>query len=458
MKSKVIDYIKNNKYIIIVNIVIFICQLIIISHVGRHGWDDYYASTYYNAPDMAFLEKINQVNDRIERWNIRLGELMYFWIGAFPSLVFWIVNAMIIVVLANLIVYYGVGKEKYNSNKLLIALLNLLTYMSFITIYPGITDSFLWMGSSCNHAFSIMLLLFALIPFRNNTYMYEKKFKFSLKYILYLAFCFICSFGSEGAIISTILAMFIYNVIIFVRKKKINIFYFLPLLIISIGFVIFLKLNPTRVNRFLDLTSTIKAIKDFNSIFWKYRIPIFALFAITNIIYIVKHRFTRELIEKYIWILIASTSIIAILIFAYYSERGVIIFNISINICIIFTIYALMEKIDKPKFIIAILSLFIFLIFLVKDYCYSLDDYNYYQGIRRKYVESQLGNDVIYIPIYDYKVTNKLVYNYDRTVVGRFDDEDSMFEEGVRQMYKIPDTAKIVIMKDVEKFRELYKH
>ncbi len=458
MKSKIIDYIKNNKYIVISNLIIFICQFIIISHVGRHGWDDYYASTYYNAPYMTFTEKVNQVNDRMQNWNCRLGEFIYFWIGAFPSVVFWIVNAMIIVTLSNLIVYYAVGKEKYSKKSSTVAFLNLLTYVFFITIYPGITDSFLWMGSVCNHAFSIMLLLFALLPFKNNSYKDEKKSKFSFKYILYLAFCFVCAFGSEGAIISVMVAMLIYNILIFVRKKKINIFYLLPFLVMCIGFIIFLKHNPNRVNGYLDLESTILAINLFNVYFWKCRIAIFSVFAVFSIIYIFKYKFTKELMEKYIWILISFVAVIAILIFAYYSERAIIIFSISINISIIFIIHTFLEQIKKNKLIILSFILLVFLIFLALNYCHSADDYNEYQAIRKEYIINQLENDVIYVPLYDYRVTNKLVYNYDKTVVKRFDDEDAEWEEGIRRMYQIPDSAQVVLVTDIDKGRNLYKN
>ncbi len=454
--GNILNYIRKNRYILLINLIIFIFQIIIISHVGMLGSDDYIACSYYNFSDMNFAQRMEYVKFRITTWNSRIGEIIYFGLGAFPNVIFFVIDGLFMIALSNLIVYHAVGNKKYSENKPLIAFLILLTYIMCITVYPGIADSFLWMGGICNHLPTILLILIILIPFRNKKYDKEDNKKIDVKFILYLLLCFVTGFGSEAAIATTILSMFIFNIVKIIKTKKISIYYLCPLIMLCLGYLILFFHDISRTELIINLEKSKEAFEKFKTYFFNGRCILFLILIILSLIYIIKYKFTKELLEKYILILISSLSILPLIFFAYYYviERAINIFNVYINITIIFILYELLKNIKLKVIIIMCLVIFVYGIFLVIDYIYVFHDYNEYKELRDKYVLDNIDKDIIYVPAYDHNKNNILVYNYTSSVTDSFDALDVGEGEKFRLMYDVlPSTKIVIVWNDNEKVK-----
>lgn len=386
-KIKKLDY----KFII-TNLIIIISYILILSVFGLHGHDDEYAYTYYFNPNITFLGKIYQIYDRGVHWNFRVGEILYFIFGSFPLWVSYIFHVIILITFINLIVYYALGYEKYK-NKDNVNVLLMITYIVFMIINPIIAEVFFWSGGIFNHLLSATIILLVAVPYRNLIDGKQVFNKFNKKYLLYLLLCMIAGFQVESTVATLIVAMFVVNLISFIKNKKIDLLRFIPLIIVSLSFFIFLLLSKNRIIAQSMQQFSSYSKENLFSLFLDNRILQIFLLIIVLLLYLIIYKFKdlSEFKTRIYIFLVSFSSFVAMLFSPYYVDRGVFMLDVGVSILVVYLLYMLISKIKIKYILVFIFSiLFIIIIYITFVYRDLYIDYNNYCKSRNNYITNQL--------------------------------------------------------------------
>ncbi len=425
-KLKKVDY----KFLII-NLLIIVSYVLILSAFGLHGHDDEFAYTYYSNPTMSFIEKIKQIIGRGIHWNFRIGELLYFAFGAFPLWVSYIMHSIIMITFLNLVVYYALGYDKYKKSNIKNILL-VVAFLIFMLVNPIISEVFFWTGGIFNHLFSVVIILLVGIPFRNLMDNYDNLNCFNKKYFLYLIFCFLASFNVESTVATLIVGLFVINLVLLIKNKKIDILKLLPLVVLCIGFFAFLLLSKYRVVAQSMESYSAYSKENMFSLFMANRLlEIIMLIAMTLLYFIVFRLSDANQYKKRLYILLVSfSSFIAMMISPYYVDRGVLILDVCIVIYVIYILYKIIGKIkNKLVFIPIYILLGILVIFITYNYRQLFIDYNEFDKIRDSYIREQIedGKEFIYYT-YDNKYNIKFIYKFNERLTNIIDGNESTKE------------------------------
>ncbi len=422
-KLKKIDY----KFLII-NLIIIVSYVLILSAFGLHGHDDEFAYTYYSNPAISFIGKIKQILGRSINWNLRIGELLYFTFGAFPLWVSYIMHSIIMITFLNLVVYYALGYDKYKKSNIKNILL-IVTFLIFMLVNPIISEVFFWTGGIFNHLFSIVIILLVGIPFRNLMDNYDNLNCFNKKYILYLIFCFLASFNVESTVATLIVGLFVINLVLLIKNKKIDILKLLPLIVLCIGFLMLLLLSKNRVIAQSMNSYNVYTKENMFSLFMANRLlQIIMLVAMTLLYFIVFKLNNINQYKKRLYILLVSfSSFIAMMFSPYYVDRGVLILDVGIVIYVIYILYKIIDKIkNKFVFVPIYILLTIVIIFVTYNYRQLFIDYNEFDKIRDSYIREQIkeGKEFIFYT-YDNKYNIKLIYKFSERLINIIDGNSS---------------------------------
>ena len=426
-----IDCLKKNKNVILINLFIALCYLIILTVIEQIGIDNILANTYLYNPRLTFFQTIKHIYNRAIFWNLRIGELVYFTVGAFPKYIFYLISSINFIVLNNLIIFYTFGKIKVKHYFIFI----LFSSIFLFTLTPAFSEIFLWEAGCFNQFFDTIIILIAGIPFR---YLQENKNIFKnkkRKLILYFTFFFIAGFSTENIVPTLIVYMIISTFIYFKKNKKIIKWPIFATIVTSISFLIMITSKSTkiRINSFDGLKWAIITKNKMFENFFKHYIILILLMIIFTIIYIVYCKKKKISISSKLYnILLINFTISFIALFSqifgkYFEVRSILIIAISFYNIFIYYLSKFLTFSKKYIKIILILQLTFLLIYSISlRYIYL--DYNKFNILKEKYINKQKinNNKNIKCPRYDNKY-NIIFFEYKRLFSFQFLYCDKMY-------------------------------
>lgn len=397
---------KKYKYILLTNIYTYFLFFSVQMVTKTFGIDDIYANRYIYCKSCTIIDNIHSTFDRMKFWNCRIGELIYFIVGWFPRWVYYILSSFNCIIFLNLvyIFIYGKNSKKYFFTKKYILTI-LFSFLITITLFPGYSEVFVWMGGNFNHLFDFNIILLCALPFRllydNIDILKNKKRK-----IIHFIISIITGFTIEH----TIPTLLIYESSILIYKKEKSIKGIISIILTSVSFISFILLSVYRINFFKKLDHmTPSKLLILLKVFYTYRYLIFITFILLLIL--TKGKNLKEfIISSKLYIFQFILSIISLLIIkysmAFYSVRVSFPFYyalLSFNIYIL-NLLIKNEKVEKGLIIICTILIFSFSIFNQIFY----KDFNSFNKLRKENIIKQHneGKKIITCPLYDNK------YNY----------------------------------------------
>ena len=405
----ILTNLKKYKFLIFFNLSIIISYVFIISTPKLFGIDDILANTYIYNPDMTFNELVQYIIDRLLTWNSRFGEMVYFVVGAFPRWVYYIVAGITFGTFLNLIYFYTFGKkskEIFGTSKYYISLI--LNYIITITIFPGFSDSMVWMGGVFNHLFDANIVLLVGIPFRlmlDNYDVFEKHHR--LKYFYFFE-CIIAGYSTENMVPWLILFAFAITYIIFKQKNKVPRWAIPSIIIISCSFVSMLLLGATRerIGYSLESLTLIARLVQVSNLLTTFRFIFYVILflAISNLVK------KKKIDDSFVFVGFQYVISLVSVLNAFFTEHFPLRTTVLSYFFLLTIITYLLVNIEiKHKKIVETI-LYIFAIVIT---CYNVmiyKDFNEFNELRYEYILSQTG-DAINFPVYDNKLKHPLCRN-----------------------------------------------
>lgn len=407
---KIINYIKKHKKIILTNLLIFLSYLTLISVIQLAGIDDLEANTYQYIPKLTLIETIKHIVNRAVNWNTRIGEILYFIVGAFPRWVFLILNSFMMVIYINLMYLYMIGTKKEEHKNKYYFIVSCI-YLFTLLFTPVFSEVFLWMGGSCNHLWGTIIILLAAYPFRlyiENKNVFNEKFNTKWKFTLYLIYCFVAGTAMENVVPTVIFACFISILINLIENKKIDIKPIITLITMTIGFLflIFASSTQTRINLFNKIyASGIPKPNMFSYFYENYKFLIITAIALLTILIILKkimkQKLSKTLIINISITLISFISFLLMIFSPYFELRTVLIVSIFLIAFIVFCLSELIE--NKMLLNVGSIIIMIFLIICIQYLIFIYKDFYEFNKYRELSYQNQIKkyNTINYCLSYD---------------------------------------------------------
>lgn len=406
------DFLKKYKYVILINVFMFIAFLSVQIVIKLFGIDDYRANTYIFQPNNTFIDNIMNIVHRTE-WNNRIGEIVYFIFGCFPRWIYFLYNGLQFILFFNLVYFYVYGKkfkEYITTKKYPITLFT--SFILTVTLFKGFGEVFIWMAGTFNHLFDLITLLLCAIPYR---LMYDDVYILKGKKVIIPYF--IISFFAGLTLEHTVPVIMLYEFSIllfkhiqkektlknFIKKNYINI---IGMFLTGIGYLILIIGASVRINFFSTQSWT--RINNFSGYLIKELYRMFkVLMVLIAINIIVNYNKIKEIIKDmrlhtFNIILGVLTLVIIRYTKSYYSGR--------VSFYIWFTLIVassyLINKIDenyKSKYLPILSSIVVIFLVILLRFVYT--DFNEFNEIRIDYMRKQYKNGSLDIicPYYDNK-------------------------------------------------------
>lgn len=436
-----INFFKKYKYTIAFNLLIIISYILISTTVDLFGIDDMVANSY--GKGLGFVNTINHIINRAYNWNIRIGEILYFIVGAAPRWVYFFLNSLMVDLFFNLTFIFVFGSKSqsyFNTKNHFITLLS--NYILSLTLFPGYSEIFIWMAGAFNHMWDIIILLIAAIPFRLlfdgvNIFKYKKKLL-----IPYYTLCFVSGFSVENAVPWLIVYMFVISVLTIIRRSF-NKFQVISLCITSLAFGIMTIFNSTviRIKFFKSLSFAGISFSELLNCLKNDYIYLFIYIGVLSIILLImnliKHNKSENklLLYNFIQLLISSISLFVIYFSPYFAYRITTLFfffSMSYNTYLLSNL--LNKELIMNIFIGLEILLIIFLTIRIKLFYIDFEKFN---SIRNNFIIEVFNNTsqdyyedgILVCPQYDNK------YNYVNTI--RLTSIESLYCDGTYLKYII---------------------
>ena len=203
----------------------------------------------YNSAPISFLDKVNfvfqsVVNDALN-WNIRVGEALTIMIGAFPPIIFDILNTINYIWLTILLFIIGfIRFPEWKNQSDLFALF--LINFQIIVLLPLLGQVFFWQAGTGNHNWGVTILLSFIIPFLLISRA-EIKYDNVLILSLLIIYGFFAGLTIENGVVIVIVALLIL-LLYLIRKNQFDLKYLYPILSFIIGAFVLL-FSPSTSNR-----------------------------------------------------------------------------------------------------------------------------------------------------------------------------------------------------------------
>jgi hypothetical protein len=204
---------------------------------------------YHSAP-ITFLEKANvishEVIDHALKWNPRIGEALMIITGAFPKVIFDIINTLLFIWLIFILFVIGFGRFP-NWKKPSDGFTVFSIFFLIITLCPLFGSIFVWKAGTCNHTWGSIFLLSLILPFRLN-YSNRIRIKSLMILFLFILLGFFAGLSVENSSVVVLGFLLIYF-IISIKQKRVDKKFIYPLISFAVGLSILLFSPGTTIRR-----------------------------------------------------------------------------------------------------------------------------------------------------------------------------------------------------------------
>lgn len=404
MKHKI-----TNKHKLTIIISIIFISMLILNLLTPLIADDFSYSFGIDGKIKNFYDIIIRQIDHYLTWGGRsvahtIGQTLLL----FPKTVFSILNTFAYIILIYLI--YKIVKGKNEDKPSMLIIIHLLLWF----VLPVFGQTCLWLIGSCNYLWTMDIILFLILQYKNN----KVANKPVLKMILIFLLGIISGWTNENTAFGLIIV--IIGLIYSMKKEKIKIekWHISGLIGVILGFIILIIAPGNYVRNDVFNDNTFIIIKLINRTIeytlnvTKYLLPLIIL---TIILISIKIYYKKEIKKDVIIYLIASfLSIYSMVLSPTFPERawfGVIVYNI---IGIIYLLYDI-EKLNKIYTYIIADSIILFSILFINQYMQTMlsikelkNTWNY----RIDYINKEKNNGNLKIQVGQYITDNSHNPNY----------------------------------------------
>lgn len=410
-----------NKLLFIIPIIFIGIMFFIVTSVSPLiGIDNYEAVFNTNGSNINLLYLISRALNRCLKWNARVGEFIYFFLGPLPHIIHDILNTCFFVYFIWLIYKYATDYEDVKGKNFW--WISLIVPALIFLFEPSLWDDFFWMADSCNHLWGLCILLTAFLPFRH---FHFKTFEIKgAKLILYFMACFVAGTVSEN-IVPFILGLIVL-ILIYKYRKEHKIYFWSVMSFISfiLGYLWLMLNSSTRVryDHFQQLDWSLNTKNSYFLTFVKDYKYYFIIIAVLLLIYIIKCLVERKKQQKDLNIkksfiynisfyILSFTAFFVLTFSPYYITRALLIISFTSLTLIVYLINDLLNiRTYIPKILISIVSIIIIFIYSLHIRNIYIS-YNNYDKERNIFIENQLLDkqlNILIVPLYNDDVDTRL--------------------------------------------------
>ena len=399
-------FLSKYKFIIIINLIIFITYVLISSTPNLFGIDDLRANTRIFFPDLTIWETIKWISGRFLYWNSRLGELIYFIVGCFPRWVYFLIDGILMISFLNLVYVFtfGVKSKKFflTKNYYISILIN---YLITLYLFPGFSETMIWMAGVFNHLFSVVICLIACIPFRllmDDYDFFENRSK-KIR-IFYYILCGLAAFTVENVVPWLLAYMFII-IIANLKKEFKRKWTIIALIIVFVSFLCFVLLNSTknRVDYFISTDWAKKSIIDMaDTILTYFQYLFYVFFSLIFVNIFVRKKNYKQYKFLMSQLFFSLISLLVIYLSPYFVFRTTLLFYFFMLTVITFLTNNIIFN-DKYISIVVVLTLLYFTFLTTYNLIIFYKDFNDFNKKRYEYIMERKTFDTLSCPMYDNK-------------------------------------------------------
>ncbi|PAF51358.1 hypothetical protein BKH43_01585 [Helicobacter sp. 13S00401-1] len=218
---------------------VFFIYMLVVNYLLPMQSDDF--SAYLHA-----TEHFSFSNFSYFTWNGRLGEMLNTsFVARFVGTPYFDIANAVVATLFVYLLFYMVYARNPKTTKDFLALV--IVFLSMILFF-NFGANFIWGAGALNYLWGITILIGFMIPYRiyaNHTYALKKqslpstKSKTIITAILMAIFGFISGFSSELLVPLSIVTLVVFGIFTLVRRKKIPLWFYIGILFLIIGFIVF---------------------------------------------------------------------------------------------------------------------------------------------------------------------------------------------------------------------------
>ncbi len=401
--------VKTYRIVFLANLFVLTFYILILITPDLFGIDVYQA----NSTGLSFFDLVKSATHQFVAWNSRIGEFIFYIIGGLPLWVQYLLAGIRYLLFLNLIFIFIHGKKaKDNLTTIKYPFTIITAHLLTITLYPGFSETMIWLAGISNYIISMNLLLALAVNYRlmlDGVDLFKQHH--FLKY-LYYPLAFFASFTIETIspcfliYMTTVLYLKKFkhrkNIKDFIRKNYENL---IQLLLFSIGLVIMYFMSITRQDYFSAMSSDFKMMEALRTVVQNYLPLIGIIIALLTIRLINRRGAMRDIICKYNWhyfhILLSIMSFaILFLVSTYFPARVTIYFYFAL----IILIFALINDLVKAKKTYGILTAASCILAIIASIAIR-HDYELFKSFNKYRMDLIIeqynnGTQNIYCPIY----------------------------------------------------------